>query len=158
MPLKCQDPDTGAHTCTTAHSHRHMCAHRHAHVQALTHRHSYRNLGVHAHSANCRSARPPGPGRWAQISLRGALRPVWGRFLQKLTEMPVTQVTRLLEEGGAAPRRGQRALAPRRGRRALAQAGKDPASLHVRLPIWTVPRPASTESGDDCPPRRKTLC
>ena len=118
MPLKCRDPDTGVHTCTIAHSHRHTRAHRHAHMCRLLRTDTVTEAWACTHTVQiCRSARPPGPWRWAQISFRGALCPVWGRFPGKLTEMPITWVTRLLEEGGTAPRWDRRALHPGKLRR-----------------------------------------
>lgn len=84
MPLKCRDPNTGVHTCTTAHSHRHTRVHRHVHVCTLLHT----ITETCKHSANLQVSRAPGPGRSAQISF--ILHPVRGRFLGKLTEMPVT--------------------------------------------------------------------
>lgn len=125
MPLKCQDPDTGVHTCTIAHSHRHTHAHRHAHMCRLLRADSYRNLGVHAHGANLQASKAPWTLALGPELIQRRSASARGRFLGKLTEMPVTCVTRLLEEGGSAPRWD---------RRALHQAGKD-----LCQPPWAVP-------------------
>lgn len=61
MPLKCQDPDTGVHTCTTAHAHRHTRAHRHAHVRRLL-RAVTETGRARTQLQICRPTRPPGHG------------------------------------------------------------------------------------------------
>lgn len=87
MPLKRQDPDTGVHTRTAAHSHRHAC-HRHAHMCRLLRTDAVTETGACTHTVQvCRPARPPGPWRWAQISFRGALHlcgdVFWGSSLRR---------------------------------------------------------------------------
>lgn len=136
MPLKCQDPNTGVHTCTIAHSHRHTRVHRHAHVCRLLHTDTVTETCKHG--ANLQVSRAPGPWRSAQISF--ILHPVRGRFLGKLTEMQVTW-------SPAFWKREEQPHSRIGSHTKLGSPPPTPAST-CRSP-QTVRRPASTESDDD---------